>query len=161
MQGVIAKNLDWEGEFPNFVNGPIQPIQTIVSNASVDVEAVSREVTGNTLWQMSVFASSTAEAAPEDILPPYFEQILTDEQSGLPVPEDGILRFYNMETPPFQVDRMGCGKYRFLCYEFKKATNADTEFTFNEESGEKTVLNCKEMECQGMKNYVTSFYYES
>ncbi|XP_071822533.1 uncharacterized protein [Apostichopus japonicus] len=149
-RGIIAKNLEWEGEFPSFIDGPIEPVQSIVSNASVDVESVSRDVTGDSLWQMSVFASSTAEAAPEDILPPYFEQILTDEQSGLPVPEDGILRFYNMETPPFQVDRMGCGKYRFLCYEFKKAENTDTEFTFNEEAGGKTVLNCQEMSCQAV-----------
>lgn len=147
--GVIAKNLDWKGDIPDFVDGEVEPIQTIVSNASIDVETVTNNLTGSNLWQMSVFASSTKSAGPDDILLPYFDQILTDEQSRQAIPEDGVLRFYNLETPPFQVDRMGCGKFKFLCYRFQKASYSDASFAFHGESGGKYVLNCQKLICKG------------
>ncbi|KAJ8019980.1 hypothetical protein HOLleu_41785 [Holothuria leucospilota] len=149
-RGVIAKDLDWSGDIPDFVNDDVKPIQSITSNASIDVESVSRNITGNSLWQMSVFASSSRKARPDDVLLPYFDQILTDEQSRLPVPADGVLRFYNMQTPPFQVDRMGCGKFKYLCYKFQKAIRSDSDFAFHTLTGDKFVLNCKKMVCKAV-----------
>ncbi|PIK42696.1 5 alpha fibrillar collagen [Apostichopus japonicus] len=149
-RGVIAKNLNWAGEIPDFVDGPLETVQNIVSNASIDVETVLNNLTGDNLWQMSVFASSTKSAGSDDILLPYFDQILTEEQSRLPVPEDGVLRFYNLETPPFQVDRMGCGKFKFLCYRFQKASRSDADFAFHTDSGKKYVLNCQELVCKAV-----------
>lgn len=159
---MIAKNLNWAGEIPDFVDGPLETVQNIVSNASIDVETVLNNLTGDNLWQMSVFASSTKSAGSDDILLPYFDQILTEEQSRLPVPEDGVLRFYNLETPPFQVDRMGCGKFKFLCYRFQKASRSDADFAFHTDSGKKYVLNCQELVCKGVFSQLhLSFIFSS
>ncbi|XP_071823315.1 uncharacterized protein [Apostichopus japonicus] len=145
-KGVVFTELEWSREIPeDHVPGIDSPI---FIETSVDVEPYSREVTGVDLWQVSVFASR--DMLGNERRDPIYSDVLTPIDAATTLPQGGPLTFPTLETPPFDVDKMGCGEFRYLCVEFQKGDNPIPDFTYETISGEDTIVKCHPEDCAGM-----------
>ncbi|PIK51691.1 hypothetical protein BSL78_11411 [Apostichopus japonicus] len=145
-KGVVFTELEWSREIPeDHVPGTDSPL---FIEASVDVEPYSREVTGVDLWQVSVFASR--DMLGNERRDPIYSDVLTPIDAATTLPQGGPLTFPTLETPPFAVDKMGCGEFRYLCVEFQKGDSPIPDFTYETISGEDTIVKCRPEDCAGM-----------
>ncbi|XP_071831947.1 uncharacterized protein [Apostichopus japonicus] len=146
-KGVVFTELAWSREIPeDHVPGTDSPL--FIIEASVDVESYSREVTGVDLWQVSVFASR--DMLGNERSDPIYSDVLTPIDAATTLPQGGPLTFPSLETPPFAVDKMGCGEFRFLCVEFQKGDSPIPDFTYDTKSGDDTIVKCHPEDCADM-----------
>ena len=120
---------------------------------SIDIEATvsityqSTAVFGNGLWQLAMYGSKNADGSGER-----FQQVdqtlpLTDQDKDLDHPTTNI-RFLDAYGE-IDLSAIGCGEYRFLCFDFMKGENVTQDFNFislqQPDSSKFTV--CKEQPC--------------
>lgn len=141
--GAVARDIEWEADIGDAPFGQPSPL-TIDANVLFDPD--SPDVAGDGLWQLGVFAAKM----PDGTGPRRDEvtQTLDPYNQALPLEEGGPLDFGSIDVP-FPIDELGCDEYRWLCIEFKRGEAPNPDFGFTTESGEDSLISCKEQKCRG------------
>lgn len=106
---------------------------------------------GDGLWQLGVFAANS----PDGDGPRRHEvtQTLDPFNEALPLEDGGPLEFGKLDVD-FPIDDIGCDEFRWLCVEFKKGEGPAPDFKFETESGEDSIISCKEQPCRGIYFFI-------
>ncbi|PIK42192.1 hypothetical protein BSL78_20957 [Apostichopus japonicus] len=160
-KGVIYNGILWDREVPDHTPGDPVPL-TI--NAAIEVDPVSRGLSGNGLYEMSVFVAGEPDGSNRQT--PSFDQVLTPGQMATRLPEGGPLVINNIKTPPLVVEKLGCAEFKYLCVEFRKGDSANPDYTaeFTQSEVEigsadddviftgDSLVHCREEKCPGKQN---------
>ncbi|XP_063953209.1 uncharacterized protein LOC129257173 isoform X2 [Lytechinus pictus] len=144
-KGATATDIEWEPEIGIAPFGQPSPL-TIDTEVLFDPE--SPDVIGDGLWELGVFAANS----PDGIGPRRHEvtQTLDPFNEALPLEDGGPLDFGKLDVD-FPIDEVGCDEFRWLCVEFKKGESPTPDFKFETESGEDSIISCKEQRCRGVE----------
>lgn len=130
-------------------------------NAAIEVDPVSRGLSGNGLYEMSVFVASDQDGSNRQT--PSFDQVLTPAQMSTQLPQGGPLVINGIQTPPLVVEKLGCAEFKYLCVEFRKGDGANPDYTaeFTQSDTEigsadddviftdNSLIHCREEKCPG------------
>ncbi|KAJ8019767.1 hypothetical protein HOLleu_41489 [Holothuria leucospilota] len=123
-KGVIYQGIIWDRRIPD--HRPGDPVPLTI-NAAIEVDPVSRGLSGDGLYEMSVFVASDQDGS--DRQTPSFDQVLTPGQMSTKLPAGGPLVINGIMTPPLIAEQLGCAEMRYLCVEFRKGPRANPDYT--------------------------------
>ena len=109
----------------------------------------SSVVSGTGLWKLSIYGSKNAEGTGDHIQ--HVEQALTTTQQSQPLISGANIGFINVYTE-MDLTELGCGEYRFLCFDFTKGDNPSPDFTFTsqQQGNSQKYTVCKDRPCIGL-----------
>ena len=99
--------------------------------ARISFSPTSSGVSGSGLWRLAMYGSQNGDGSGPQFQSVY--QTLTAAQQNLPQ-DSGRIEFVNAYGE-IDISAIGCGEYRFLCFDFTKGDNPSTEFTFTSLQG--------------------------
>ncbi|XP_041458867.1 uncharacterized protein LOC121410685 isoform X2 [Lytechinus variegatus] len=142
-KGATAIDVDWDLEVGD---GPFDEPLPLTIDADVLFEPDSPDVNGDGLWQLGVFAAKNPEGSgprKDEVT-----QVLDPLDQSVPLDEGGPLPLDDVDFP-FPINEVGCSDYNYLCVEFKKGEAPSPDFKFETQSGEDSIISCKEQPCRG------------
>ncbi|XP_030828655.1 uncharacterized protein LOC575485 isoform X2 [Strongylocentrotus purpuratus] len=144
-KGATATDIEWE---PEIGDAPFGQPSPLTIDADVLFDPDSPDVVGDGLWQLGVFAANS----PDGDGPRRHEvtQLLDPFNEALPLEDGGPLEFGKLDVD-FPIDDIGCDEFRWLCVEFKKGEAPTPDFKFETETGEDSIISCKEQPCRGVE----------
>ena len=99
--------------------------------ARISFSPTSSGVSGSGLWRLAMYGSQNGDGTGPQFQSVY--QTLTEDQQNLPQ-DSGRIEFVKAYGE-IDISAIGCGEYRFLCFDFTKGDNPSTEFTFTSLQG--------------------------
>ena len=144
LTGVKVKDLSWSRRpIPRHEPGRSVPVTSTVTASTTKG---SRALKGSNLWRLAAYTASDPQGTNK--AGPNYYNILTPEQASQSLSQGGQLVFENVQTPPFDVDKLGCGNQAYLCYELSKNPSANPRsYKFSDASGSDKSVSCKVQEC--------------
>lgn len=97
----------------------------------ISFSPTSSGVSGSGLWRLAMYGSQNGDGTGPQFQPVY--QTLTGDEQNLPQ-DSGRIEFVNA-LGQIDISAIGCGEYRFLCFDFTKGDNPSAEFTFTSLQG--------------------------
>ncbi|XP_063953952.1 uncharacterized protein LOC129255585 isoform X1 [Lytechinus pictus] len=153
-KGATAIDVDWDLEVGD---GPFDEPIPLTIDADVLFEPDSPDVNGDGLWQLGVFAAKNPEGSgprKDEVT-----QVLDPLDQSVPLDEGGPLPLDDVDFP-FPINEVGCSDYNYLCVEFKKGEAPSPDFKFETQSGEDSIISCKEQPCRGaLPPFFPSIFY--
>lgn len=142
--GVVATNLDFTREVPDFIPSG-QPVPVTI-DATIDMEPYSRGVSGACLWKVNMFGSRNNDGS--GARQPLSSQILDSYEAAIPLSPGGPLYFENLQAD-FDVSQLGCGEIGYLCLEFTQCDTPNPDFSFEASDGGESIVKCQAENCRG------------
>ncbi len=134
----------WGVEAVNYVaRGPSE----LLIDAIVLTESPT-DVIGTNLWRLGLFGSEHPDGSGQDRLD-YHHQILNETDASVPLISSLPISVMFLVGVEFDVGKIGCTKYKYLCLELAKNVNATPDFNFRSSNGPATFIGCRLAPCNG------------
>ena len=125
--------------------------------AIIESKQGTRDVEGEGLWQLNLFASRTGDGSGDRS--GLKRQILEEPAASQPLAGGIPLNLLDIKTS-FDLGSVGCTDYGFICLEFQKGRIPRPQFYMFTEAGTPTLITCHQRTCQAGKiNIILSFMY--
>lgn len=97
-------------------------------DSNILVSKLSRSISGEGLWKMTLFGSTSASGEGVDRYQPV-EQILSEAQAGTSLTGGATMAINDIETM-FDIGSIGCTDYEYICVEFTKGSEPVPQYSF-------------------------------
>ncbi|XP_038058442.1 uncharacterized protein LOC119729773 [Patiria miniata] len=146
--GVFFESMNWLYETDPVMLGEETGMDV---HAMIQSKAGTRDVQGEGLWQLNLFASRNPDGS-EDRLG-LKRQILDEQTASQPLEGSTPLNLLNVRTA-FDLSRVGCSEYLYLCLEFARGRIPNPPFYMFTTAGTPTLISCQTQPCQSAVDIV-------